>query len=1585
MRRNRVWVGATWLASLSCLCILGGAATAWADGAARTVPVTLQPLEKAAPADVTLMYLDGSGEEVRAASLGKDTWEIQVAKTQQKLTLWAEGPSIGRAMADVTLPAGSNVSLKAYIQGDVLHVDVLPVSVSVADLSAPNPTGFATRASSEARQGGDTCATATVIPSLPFGDSGTTVGYANNYDGYDGGGCPYSGSTSPDVVYQYTPGANQTVDITLCNGSAYDTKVYVFGGTCGNMIECDDDACGSPSYQSEILGLSLTGGTTYYIVVDGYGGASGSYQLDITAAEPPANCPTLQCGDQCPRDDCDLQVGINGSFVQACEDGQWTSLAFPFDTGGAFVTSIRMTHNTNTGVGDLYLMADAGGACTGPDVNNILWVGCGVISGQPAGVMVDYPTGGVATPATGVTWVVAVPQTGFAFDVAYDDETVGTPNAAFGNLDGGGTPSLWQDLNIYAFGAAYCVELAAGAPPAGACCDDTTGLCTDDVAQNECTGRFEADTLCADLDPPCGNPGACCNDDTAICVDGVLQVDCLGRFAPGTLCADLDPVCGAGAPLGACCNPADHSCTPGKTESDCDMAFGPGNWHEGVGCDPNPCITGCDHSIVLYDTYGDGWNGGWVEVFVAGDSVGVFTLATGAGPETHYFTADTGDTIQTVYHAGDWSYENGYRIYDVNGTLLCSDGGGTTPVGCTVTGYCGPDPCAGNEPPNDDCVTATPVSGPYPVTVTGDNTCAEIDCPGVLDWNSTWFAVDLPYAVNNLYVDYCGTAQEIYTVGIVIYHSCGDCPAYDIADSYAFVTCPDYLTNPQMEWREIPGPATVYFPVYAVLEDDSPIPYSVTFDVVEVLLPPNDFCDDAIPVSVPSVTPGWTTGATTDYGFPSPCGTGSITSPGVWYSVIGTGHTMTADLCNGATSYDAKLNVYCPDCAEAMCVGGNDDSCGLQSRVTWCSQAGANYLILVHGYGGATGSFELVVTDNGVPCSATVACLPEGACCLPDASCIIATEGECAAQGGGYNGDDTDCSGDPVMDATITIEILTDNWGSETSWELLDENGQVVAEDDGLSSNTLYTTNVPVYSTGCYTFTIFDSYGDGICCAYGYGYYNVYLNGELVATGGDFGSSETVANIGGCTGEPTGGGIGACCFGDGSCALAIESCCEYVGGSFLGGGTNCGEILVEVVSANFNAGLPGDWTVTNNIPNGAVLWVTNNTANRPNYAGGNGLCMDSDPDRYSSSSKSYDTSLRTPAFVVPGGAKLDYDAAYNYLSTEQAQVNITINGGATWINLLTWVQDHSPYGPGEHVTIDLGAYTGNTAQVEFRHVGTGWDWWYEVDNVVISGLVQGDNPCPQPADLDIKPGSCPNSFNRGSHGVLPVALMSTPQVDVNLVDLATVKIARADGIGGFATPNEGPPGPHSVYEDVATPFEGEWCACHEMGGDGIMDLSMKFRTDDVVAALQLDEFPGGALVELVVTGFLTDGTEFFASDCVRLVPPGTPPGIMAVQSNVPGVWVQATPLDDQLDGGGFADFERTYGQGTVVTLMVPASSSSADFTRWIVDGVNQPTGVRSVQLTVTGATHTATAQYRVRTKPGSVGTQDHGVSDMGSD
>jgi hypothetical protein len=129
--------------------------------------------------------------------------------------------------------------------------------------------------------------------------------------------------------------------------------------------------------------------------------------------------------------------------------------------------------------------------------------------------------------------------------------------------------------------------------------------------------------------------------------------------------------------------------------------------------------------------------------------------------------------------------------------------------------------------------------------------------------------------------------------------------------------------------------------------------------------PDNDFCGCALAVAVPSVTAGSTAGATADAA--PACGT-SISAPGRWYKVTGTGTVMTAQTCSAVTNYDTKLNVYTDGCGTLTCVGGNDDACpGSQSRVDFPSINGREYLILVQGFGGEVGDYELAVTAQPPP------------------------------------------------------------------------------------------------------------------------------------------------------------------------------------------------------------------------------------------------------------------------------------------------------------------------------------------------------------------------------------------------------------------------------------------------------------------------------------------------------------------------------------------------------------------------------------------------------------------------------------------
>ena len=83
----------------------------------------------------------------------------------------------------------------------------------------------------------------------------------------------------------------------------------------------------------------------------------------------------------------------------------------------------------------------------------------------------------------------------------------------------------------------------------------------------------------------------------------------------------------------------------------------------------------------------------------------------------------------------------------------------------------------------------------------------------------------------------------------------------------------------------------------------------------------------------------------------------------------------------------------------------------------------------------------------------------------------------------------------------IKINIKTDNYANETSWQLVSENNDVILSGDSLENNNLYKKEICL-SSGCYKLIMNDSYGDGFCCDYGNGFYQIYnaaINSTLVS------------------------------------------------------------------------------------------------------------------------------------------------------------------------------------------------------------------------------------------------------------------------------------------------------------------------------------------------------------------------------------------------------------------------------------------------------------------------------------------------------
>ncbi|MBR9915765.1 MAG: DUF5011 domain-containing protein [Algicola sp.] len=98
--------------------------------------------------------------------------------------------------------------------------------------------------------------------------------------------------------------------------------------------------------------------------------------------------------------------------------------------------------------------------------------------------------------------------------------------------------------------------------------------------------------------------------------------------------------------------------------------------------------------------------------------------------------------------------------------------------------------------------------------------------------------------------------------------------------------------------------------------------------------------------------------------------------------------------------------------------------------------------------------------------------------------------------------------------SNVNLSITFDNYPEETAWTIKNSSGQTVASGGTYGSQADGSTlNIAVgcLDDGCYDFQITDTYGDGICCAYGNGSYTLTNtdNGATLASGGSFTSSQT--------------------------------------------------------------------------------------------------------------------------------------------------------------------------------------------------------------------------------------------------------------------------------------------------------------------------------------------------------------------------------------------------------------------------------------------------------------------------------------------
>ena len=240
---------------------------------------------------------------------------------------------------------------------------------------------------------------------------------------------------------------------------------------------------------------------------------------------------------------------------------------------------------------------------------------------------------------------------------------------------------------------------------------------------------------------------------------------------------------------------------------------------------------------------------------------------------------------------------------------------------------------------------------------TSDNT----DTGGANDSNDEWYAFEGTIPGQMVTASLCDGGTAFDSV-LTVYSSCGG----------AVVVSNDDTCGLQSEVTWLSDGATTYYIAVEGFDNTESGPFSLAITCVDP--PANDLCDNAEPIGCGDVLSGTTINATDDTAAAPDCDT-TTSAPGVWYIYEDTSGLITdllVSTCSGNTDYDTKISVYTGDCSSLplTCVAGNDDSANctdFQSEVEWQSDGNTTYYILVHGFNGAQGNFDISLTCTIVP------------------------------------------------------------------------------------------------------------------------------------------------------------------------------------------------------------------------------------------------------------------------------------------------------------------------------------------------------------------------------------------------------------------------------------------------------------------------------------------------------------------------------------------------------------------------------------------------------------------------------------------
>jgi hypothetical protein len=168
--------------------------------------------------------------------------------------------------------------------------------------------------------------------------TGSTQAAHNDYDP-GAGGCTGFAETGPDVAYQV---ALQAGDRLVANLDApWDSALYV-------LTDCNNAAsscvAGSDAGNPEHIDFTAMNAGTYFLIVDGYDSAGGTFSLDVRVSPP------VTGGDSCTDA---VQVPAGGGSFQSTTAGLMSPYAPPMSCTGSAEPGPERVYGLMLGAGDI--------------------------------------------------------------------------------------------------------------------------------------------------------------------------------------------------------------------------------------------------------------------------------------------------------------------------------------------------------------------------------------------------------------------------------------------------------------------------------------------------------------------------------------------------------------------------------------------------------------------------------------------------------------------------------------------------------------------------------------------------------------------------------------------------------------------------------------------------------------------------------------------------------------------------------------------------------------------------------------------------------------------------------------------------------------------------------------------------------------------------------------------------------------------------------------------------------------------------------------------------------------------------------